>query len=393
MTNAPSTFVPVVPAGGSGTRLWPLSRAAHPKFLLDLTGTGRSLVEATIDRLAPLATGPVIVVTGAAHEEAVRAQVGQDARVLVEPSARNSMPAIAWAAAYAAAEDPEAIIGSFAADHLISDTESFADVVRRAREAAELGYLVTIGIEPTHPATGFGYIEIAEETDAALGEIGAHRVSRFVEKPARERAEQFLATGRFVWNAGMFVVKARVLLEALDRLQPAVSAGARALVDAARADAAHTDDPESRGALAADPEVWETMTAMAIDHALAEPLAAQGQVACVRATFDWDDVGDFRALGQQLRESGEGSAGLRHLGAPHADEASDVTVLGDAPVHAHGASGTVYASGERLVVLVGVEGLSVVDTDDALLVLGDEHAQDMSAVVSALRASGQGERA
>lgn len=388
MTSSPSTFVPVIPAGGSGTRLWPLSRAAHPKFLLDLTGTGRSLVEQTIDRLVPLATGPVIVVTGAAHEEAVRAQVGEAARLLVEPSARNSMPAIAWAAAHALAEDPEAIIGSFAADHLISDTERFADVVGRARAAAELGYLVTIGIEPTHPATGFGYIEIAEgaDGDAALGEIGADKVTRFVEKPGRERAEQFLATGRFVWNAGMFVVKARVLLEALDRLQPSVSAGARALVDTAQS-------AQSRGAHAANPDVWETMTAMAIDHALAEPLAAEGRVACVRATFDWDDVGDFRALGEQLRGSDANASGLRRLGAPHADAASDVHVLGDAPVHAHGARGTVYANGERLVVLVGVEGLSVVDTDDALLVLGDEHAQEMSAVVSALRASGLGERA
>ena len=192
MPDAP--FVPVVPAGGSGTRLWPLSRRDRPKFLLDLIGQGRSLLQLTLDRLAPLADRPSIVVTGRAHVAAVREQLDGDVRVVAEPSARNSMPAIALAAAHVERELPDAVIGSFAADHLIEDEAAFARAVTAAREAAELGLLVTLGIAPTSPSTGFGYIESAGEREAdpalaaRLRAVGAEPVVRFVEKPDRERA-------------------------------------------------------------------------------------------------------------------------------------------------------------------------------------------------------------
>ena len=376
MPDAP--FVPVVPAGGSGTRLWPLSRRDRPKFLLDLIGQGRSLLQLTLDRLAPLADRPSIVVTGRAHVAAVREQLDGDVRVLAEPSARNSMPAIALAAAHVERESPDAVIGSFAADHLIEDEAAFARAVTAAREAAELGLLVTLGIAPTSPSTGFGYIESAGEREAdpalaaRLRAVGAEPVVRFVEKPDRERAESFVAAG-LRWNAGMFVVRASVLLDELAVQIPGLAAGAREIA------AAHGGAEEQEVL----ERVWPTMTAIAIDHALAEPLAAQGRVAVVPAEFDWDDVGDFAALARQLRErKGEVRCG---------EDGTEVHVVGSASVDALSSRATVYGSTDRHIALVGLEGVSIVDTEDALLVLADEKAQALQQLVGRLDEQGLGQ--
>ncbi|MDN5686929.1 MAG: mannose-1-phosphate guanylyltransferase [Brachybacterium sp.] len=404
MPEAP--FVPVIPAGGAGTRLWPLSRRAHPKFLLDLTGSGRSLLQQTLARLAPLADRAPIIVTGVEHAEAVTAQAeglaGPRARVLAEPSPRDSMPAIALAAALVEREEPEAVIGSFAADHLIGDEEAFARAVSTARRAAELGYLVTLGVTPTRPATGFGYIEqgagerstagttggaagtaTAAEGDGgaaatALDAVGARPVARFVEKPDRERAEQFLAAGTFSWNAGIFVAGARVLLDELAAQIPSLARGVREIA-AAHGTARHQEVLE---------RTWPQLTRIAVDHALAEPLAAAGKVALVPADFAWDDVGDFAALARQLRTSPPvGSAGT---GEPDEDPAGDVQVLGTADVGAVSSTATVYGSRDRPIALVGLEGISIVDTEDVLLVLADDRAQDLTRLVAGLDGTGHG---
>lgn len=362
----PAPFVPVVPAGGSGSRLWPLSRRDRPKFLLDLTGTGRSLLQQTLDRVLPLADRPPLVVTGRAHEAAVREQLGEGVRVLAEPSPRSSMPAIALAAAVVVTDDEDAVIGSFAADHLIGDTEAFARAVHAARAAAERGYLVTLGVRPDRPATGFGYIEEGDEARTVGGDLtgtGAVPVRRFVEKPGPELAARFLDSGRFRWNAGMFVVRARVLLDALAEQIPALAAGATEIA------AARGTDAEQ----AVMERVWPTLTTIAIDHALAEPLAALGRVAMVPAAFDWDDVGDFAALARQLRAArGTGAS------APRGDGAGDVIALGGAETVAVDARATVYGAPGRLVALVGLDGVSVVATDDVLLVVGDDRAQEVA---------------
>lgn len=379
-----SPFVPVIPAGGAGTRLWPLSRRARPKFLLDLTGEGRSLLQSTVERLAPLADRPPIVVTGADHVEAVREQLtdAADARVVPEPSPRNSMPAIALAAALVERDDPDAVIGSFAADHLIEDREAFVRAVGIARRAAESGYLVTLGITPTHPATGFGYIEQGApggDDGAVVGlPSGARRVVRFVEKPDRERAEEFLASGRFLWNAGMFVVRASALLDELAVQIPSLTAGVREIA-AAHGTAQHQEVLE---------RVWPRLTAIAIDHALAEPLAADGKVAVVPADLGWDDVGDFAALARQLREH-RGPERSRE-GEEAVSDAGDVRVLGSAQVDAVSSRATVYGATDRLIALVGLDGISIVDTEDALLVLADEQAQDLSVLVARLEQHGLG---
>ncbi len=351
-------FWAVVPAGGAGTRLWPLSRAGHPKFLLDLTGSGRTLLQATVDRLEPLTGDRVVVVTGAAHADAVRAQLPALAgdQVLAEPSPRDSMAAIGLAAAVVERQDPQAVIGSFAADHVIPDTAAFESVIREAAEVAREGHLVTIGIEPTSPATGFGYIRAGE---ALAGFATARRAVQFVEKPDAVRAAQYVASGEFRWNAGMFVVKAATLLDLLAQWHPELAAGVRAI-------AASSERLE---------ELWPALTKIAIDHAVAEPAADAGRVVVVPAPFTWDDVGDFASLAELL-PSVQGEPGLRVLGS-----VDDVTTIE--------ASGIVAAAGGRRVAVVGLEDVVVIDTPDAVLVTTRSRAQDVKAVVDALKAQGR----
>ncbi len=370
MTNS-SPFIPVVPAGGSGTRLWPLSRKSQPKFLLDLAGSGASLLLDTLERLAPLSSVTPIIVTGRAHREAVAAQVGKRAHILAEPSGKNSMPAIAWAAAVAEREHPGAIIGSFAADHVISPKEDFWKGIYSAIAAAELGYLATMGIEPTSPSSAFGYIEAypsdaADEDAIALRSAGALSVARFVEKPDAETAAEFVKSGRFMWNAGMFVVKASVLLEALEDLHPGMGDAARSLAD----------DMTDGELSAHGEELWESLESIAIDHALAEPLASRGAVAVVPATFDWDDVGDFGSLAR--------------LGKGDKDEDGGVDVVGGATVVSESSRARVYSNSERPIALVGLEGVSVVDAGDVLLIVDDARAQSVGALVKRLEGEGLG---
>ncbi|HQD68599.1 MAG TPA: mannose-1-phosphate guanylyltransferase [Ornithinibacter sp.] len=351
-------FWAVVPAGGAGTRLWPLSRAAHPKFLLDLTGSGRTLLQATVDRLEPLTGDRVVVVTGAAHADAVRAQLPGLAgdQVLAEPSPRDSMAAIGLAAAVVERQDPQAVIGSFAADHVIPDTAAFESVIREAAEVAREGHLVTIGIEPTSPATGFGYIRAGE---ALPGFATALRAVEFVEKPDAVRAAQYVASGEFRWNAGMFVVRAATLLDLLAQWHHELAAGVRAIAAS----------PERLD------ELWPGLTRIAIDHAVAEPAADAGHVVVVPAPFTWDDVGDFASLAELLPPV-EGEPGLRVLGS-----VDDVTTID--------ASGIVAAAGGRRVAVVGLEDVVVIDTPDAVLVTTRSRAQDVKAVVDALKAQGR----
>jgi len=358
-------FWAVVPAGGAGTRLWPLSRRAHPKFLHDLTGGGRSLLQATVDRLVPLAQDRVLVVTGRLHRDAVVAQLPElppDA-VLAEPAPRDSMAAIGLAAALLEVRDPEAVMGSFAADHVIADSAAFADCVARAVAAAREDWLVTIGIDPTYPATGFGYIQLGTELE---GHRGVHRVARFVEKPTVEVATAYLAAGDQRWNAGMFVVRPGVLLDLLARNHPDFAAALRAIAaDPVSLDAGSLD----AGSLDA---VWPSLPRMAIDHAVAEPAADLGRVAVVPGSFGWDDIGDFANL-RTLLPAGE----------------DGVAVLGDPQrVRAIDASGLVVTHPDRVVAVIGLDDVVVVDTGDALLVTTTDRAQDVKALVESLHETG-----
>lgn len=349
----------IIPAGGAGTRLWPLSRQDRPKFLLDLTGSGRTLLQATVDRMEPRAAS-VTIVTGARHADAVVAQLPEfdgsrtDRRLLVEPSGRDSMPAIGWAAALVREQHgDDAVVGSFAADHVIARSDLFPEALDAAGAAARAGYVTTIGITPTEASTAYGYIRPGAPLEGAPG---ARLAERFVEKPDAETARRHVADG-YLWNAGMFVMRAGVLMDHLGRQLPALAEG---LTDIARAWEA------DRGAAVLE-RVWPTLTRIAIDHAVAEPVAAQGGVAVVPADRDlgWTDLGDFEAL------------------AALADGTDDV-------VRIEAAGTSVFDGGSgQTVALVGVEGLVVVTTSDAVLVARRDAAQDVKRVVDALRGAGR----
>lgn len=354
----------IVPAGGSGTRLWPLSRAGSPKFLHDLTGSGRSLLQATVDRLAPLSRG-VVVVTGQRHVAAVREQLPglAEGDVLAEPSPRDSMAAIGLAAAVLAERHGDPVVGSFAADQVVDDGPGFAEAVRQGVVAARAGHVVTIGITATGPSTAFGYVR----SGASLGLEGAPEACRaagFTEKPDARTAAEYLATGEYRWNAGIFLVRAQVLLAHLERLLPQLHAGLREI-------AAAWDTPRRADVLE---RLWPGLQRIAIDHAVAEPVAAEGGVAVVPGEFAWDDVGDFASLAGLLPADADG---VRVLGGR-----SDVLTL-DA------ARPLVAASSGRLVAVLGLPDAVVVDTPDALLVTTREHAQGVKGVVDALRAAGR----
>lgn len=352
-------FWAVVPAGGAGTRLWPLSRKAAPKFLHDLTGRGRTLLQDTHDRLEPLVADRLMVVTGANHRDAVLEQLADidPEQVLAEPSARDSMAAIGLAAALLERRDPDAVMGSFAADHVIADPGEFRRVVARAAETAAEGWLVTIGITPTHPATGFGYIARGD----ALGAPGVFEAAEFVEKPSAEVAREYVDRG-YQWNAGMFVVRPGVLLDLLGEQDPAFASALRGIAD----------DPQTLA------DVWPTLPRIALDHAVAEPAAAAGRVAVVPGDFGWDDVGDFDSLGTIL-DAGNATAnrtGPVVLGDPGLVQVIDSDAL------------VVPASG-RVVAVIGLDDIVVVDTPDALLVTRRSRAQDVKQVVASLQQQGR----
>lgn len=307
------------------------------------------MLQATLDRLEPLAEHS-LVVTGARHTDAVAAQLPtlSESSIVAEPSPRDSMAAIALAAAILEQRHGPLVMGSFAADHVIRKPEAFHAAVRQAVEVARTGKVVTIGISPTGPSEAFGYIEAGN----ALGPGGVARsVTAFVEKPDAVTAAGYLETGRYYWNAGMFVVKTDVLLGHLDRLQPTMASGVRQI-------AAAWDGPGRGEVLAA---VWPTLTRIAIDHAIAEPVAAEGGIAVVPADLDWYDVGDFDSLAGLLPPREDG-----------------VTVLGrDHSTAVLRAPGAVVIGGDKPVVIIGIPDAVVVDSGDALLVTTRAVAQDV----------------
>ncbi|KAH8918113.1 mannose-1-phosphate guanylyltransferase [Atractiella rhizophila] len=368
-----SKFWAVVPAGGSGTRLWPLSRSDFPKFLLDLTGRGRTLIQATWDRLLPL-TGKerLMVVTGVRHASPVQSQLPDLLldNILTEPSAKESAAAIGLAAAVLALRDPENVFGSFAADHFISGADAFEHAVEEAVITAREGHLVTIGIAPSSPATGFGYIKIGERL-GIHGAPTARQVLQFKEKPDSKTASKYLARGDYRWNAGMFVCKATVMLDLLKKYSPELHSGltrlAAILEDKSLSSSKKTEAFKS---------IWSTLPKIAIDNAVAEPAAAEGKVAVVPATFGWDDVGDYASLAEMLPAE---------KGGPR--------VLGD-----HGlvvtekvAGGIVVPCTGRTIAILGIDDVVVVDTPDAVLVTSHARSQEVKKLVARCKEAGKGD--
>lgn len=360
-------FYAVIPAGGVGSRLWPLSRADHPKFLHDLSGNGRTLLRNTWDRLQPLvAEGSTVVVTGSAHAPSVTSQLPElsASHLISEPSPKESAAAIGLAAAIIYSRDPDAIIGSFPADHVINDDDSFRDAVTQAVAAAQVGALVTIGIRPTEPSSAFGYIQAGTAAEVP-GADSAKNVVRFVEKPDYATAQDYVDSGEYLWNAGMFIAKASVLMGLLEAQRPELAKQLQTIAQAW--------DTDSRDSVMGT--VWPELEKVAIDYAVAEPAAEAGGMLVIPGEFGWDDVGDFAALARM-----------------HAKGPGDLAVLGEnTMVLSDSSSGIVVSQSKRLVSLIGVDDIVIVDTPDALLVTTKKNAQRVKSVVDVLKINNQGD--
>jgi mannose-1-phosphate guanylyltransferase len=349
-------------AGGSGTRLWPLSRACEPKFLHALTGTDRSLLQATVDRIAPLSSAAhIYVVTGTAHAAAIASQLPHlpSANILVEPSPRDSCAAISLASAVLARRDPDAIMAAFSADHLIGDEPRFIDVIRQAVVAAEQGYLTTVGIRPVHAEIRFGYLRLGDPLSGA-----ARTVAEFREKPSRELAASYLESGQYLWNAGIFVFSVREFLAELARQRPELSAGISRIADA-------WDGPDKASVLT---QVWPGLEKISVDYGVFEGAAAVGKVATVPADMPWSDVGDFDSLGESLPTDESGNLVLGSKARILVRDVKDAVVV---------------STTDRVVAVVGLDDVVVVDTADAVLVCARSRAQEVKQVVEELRARGE----
>jgi mannose-1-phosphate guanylyltransferase len=375
-TNDFGDFHAIIPAGGTGTRLWPLSRVAKPKFLFDPLGQGRTLLQSTFDRLAALAgKDHVVVSTGWRYVEPVREQLPDVdvENIFAEPVPRDSTAAIALATAVLARRYGEqTIVGSFAADHVIRGREAFAESVRQAVATARAGYVTTIGIAASRPSTAFGYIHQGLSLAARIPQApSAREVERFVEKPDASTALAYLSTGEYRWNAGMFVMRADVLLGHLRTSRPAMFEAISRIADAYMAPAATREEAVDE----AMARYWSGIEKIAFDYAVAEPLSLSGGVAVIPGDFGWDDIGDFNSVAALL---------------PSVNE-RNLKVMGDTDqvVCLDSAGDVVAPMSGRTIVLLGVNDMVVADTPDALLIAPRARSQEIKSVVSHLQDEGR----
>lgn len=355
-----SALVPVILCGGTGTRLWPLSRATYPKQYWALAGEGQeTLLQQTQQRLTGLpGLAAPLLICNEDHRFIVAEQMRQigvePAAILLEPIGRNTAPAVAVAALKATAQGEDPLLLVLAADHVIRDGDRFRQAVAAGLAAAEAGQLVTFGIVPTAPETGYGYIEAAQ---ALAGAEAPVPIARFVEKPDRGTAEQFLATGRFTWNSGMFLFKASAILAELERLTPEVVSACRAALE---------HDSADLDFLRLEREAFAGCPNVAIDVAVMEK-TDRGAVLPLEA--GWSDVGSWSALWETADQDDAGNV-LRGR------------------VISQGARNCYLRSEHRLVVGLGVEDLVVVETDDVVLVAHRDRAQEVKEVVGLLERQG-----
>ncbi len=361
---ASTPLIPVILCGGTGTRLWPLSRASYPKQYWPLSGEGEAtLMQQTQQRLEGLdGLEAPLLICNEDHRFIVAEQMRQigiePSAILLEPMGRNTAPAVTVAALQATTEGQDPLLLVLAADHLIRDAKQFRQAVDAGRAAAEAGRLVTFGIVPTAPETGYGYIEAAEPfSSESLRDVP---IARFVEKPDRATAEQFLATGRFTWNSGMFLFRASAMLAELERLAPEVVSCCRAALE---------QDSADLDFLRLEREAFAKCPKVAIDVAVMEKTEL-GSVLPLDA--GWSDVGSWSALWET------------------ADRDSNGNVLQGRVIN-KGSRNCYLRSEHRLVVGLGVENLVVVETDDAVLIADRAKAQEIKSVVKQLEADGSPE--
>ena len=341
------TIIPIILSGGAGTRLWPLSWGDHPKQFLPLI-SDKTMIQETLLRLDGLETGNPIISCGESHRFLVAQQIGEITNkkpvILLEPMAKNTAPAIAAACCAAMKQDKDAVVVVLPSDHVIADVKAFQNAVKVAALNAEKGYLVTFGIVPTFPSTGYGYVKAAgSETD------GAFTLERFVEKPCLEKAQEYLASGEYAWNSGMFVFKASSFLEELKTHNPEMAALS---IEAFEKASVETDfirlDKDSFGKIKGD----------SIDYAVMEK-TTKGKV--VKLNAGWNDVGSWSALYDISRK----------------DENQNV-VKGD--VITLDTTSSYIRGGKRTIATIGLDDVVIVDSDDALLVAAKGKIQDVKKI-------------
>ncbi len=356
----------VVLAGGSGTRFWPASRRARPKQLLPLApGSKSALIADTVRRIRPLAPPErVVVATGRSLVEGTRRalpDVSPDG-FLAEPVARNTAPCIAWAASIIHRKDPDALAMVLPSDHHIADEQRFLEVLGRALASAESGTITTVGIEPTRPDTGYGYIELGAELDSGL-----RRGLRFVEKPDRARAEEYLASGRYVWNSGMFFFRTRDMLRAVREHMPELHAGLER-IEAAAARGPSEERAETE-------RVFPELPALSIDVGVMEKLAAFNVVP---GKFGWSDLGSWETAWELAPKDERGN--VAHAQAVLVEANGNLLV-------------DLRSDGrQRVIAAVGIDDLCIVETDDALLVIPRSRCQDVRLIVDELKRQGQDDK-
>ncbi|MGY4707340.1 bifunctional phosphoglucose/phosphomannose isomerase [Candidatus Bipolaricaulota sp. J31] len=337
----------VILAGGKGERLWPAT-LERPKPLLPFGGHGRSLIRATYERVLPLVGGEKVYLVAARElSELLAAELGlPEEQLIVEPFGKNTAPAVGLAALVLGARDPEGIMFMLPADHRIEDEDAFRKALLAAAQAAEEGYLVTLGIRPTYPATGYGYIEGGEPLLEAEGYV-IHRARRFVEKPDRKTAEEYLSRGNFFWNSGIFIWKLSRILEEIDAHLPGLSSALAHLKP-------HLGKPSWDEALR---EAYARAEGTSIDYGVMEKAE---RIATIPVSFGWNDLGDWHAIWEVSREGPDGNARF-----------------GVETVEVDARRNLVFSQARKRVGLLGVEGLAVVEAPGALLVARRERAQEV----------------
>jgi mannose-1-phosphate guanylyltransferase len=371
-------FAPVILAGGSGTRFWPRSRRARAKQVLALDGE-RTMIQQTLDRLMGVAdAGDVWVITNDLLDDLIAEQLPELPRehILSEPAARNTAPACALAAFLLEKTAPETVIGIFPSDHVVKDVGRFGEVIRASVALAASGdKIVVLAVPPTRAETGYGYIEQGAVVDAATvpcGGIPVRRVKRFTEKPDKAKAEEFVASGNYAWNGGIFLWSARTLAGAIREHCPAMAPLLETI-------AAAYGTPTCASVFA---ETYPLCENISIDYAVLEPRSAKGEAGAeiysLPGDFGWNDLGCWDALHEHVADCGAEEASKKNV----FDETDPLNVVIDS------CGNYVYAPG-KVIALVGVCDLVVVQTKDALLITTRERSQDVGKVVAELKKAGR----
>lgn len=354
----------VILAGGSGTRFWPLSRAARPKQLISITGD-RSMLQRTVERVLPLNPKRILIITNHLQADETERQMqpydSVPIDVIAEPAARNTAPAIGLAAALIAARDPSGTMVVLPADHFIKNEKMLRDTLVSAAVSARNGFLVTLGIQPSRPETGYGYIEARMDSPDLDSSRGPFPVARFVEKPPLAEALRYLEEGNFFWNSGMFIWRADTILDEMKTFMPVLHEKLVPLMQA-------RTESELDGLKERIASLYEDIESVSIDYGVMEK---SSRVQMVPVEMGWSDVGSWSALPEVIEPDRDGTVCVNAAGHIAVDSSDCL----------------IYADG-KMVATVGVHNVVIVSTKDAILVCDRERCQDVKKVVEQLGAAG-----